>query len=179
MDADSGGGSKDRRGGYVCTVWCKQPFSGDVKVEFDAHVIRSDIEANNINFFLHYGDPSRRPLYDTRESRASAAYKLYHTLNGYIFTFLNDRESEEGQRARFRIRRCPGFKLLDEAYGYHCRRGVTYHVEIRKRGPRLTIAVDGKERVSAEAPEPLDGGLLGLRTFRTYLWWDNVRVTRP
>jgi len=181
MNAEPGGERRDQRAGYVCTAWCKQEFEGDVKVELDAHVLKSDVNANNINLFLHYTDPSGKPLYETRESRTDAAYKKYHELNGNIFTFLKDTSAEavEGKldRARVRIRHCPGFKLLKETYAYHCRQGVTYHIELVKRGGRLTITVDGKELLSAEDPEPLAGGLFGLRTFRTYLWWDNIRVT--
>lgn len=182
MNAEPGGERRDQRAGYVCTAWCKQEFSGDVKVELDAHVVRSDLDVNNINLFLHYTDPSGRPLQQTRESRADALYKYYHELNGYIFTFLKDTSSEavEGKldRARVRIRHCPGFKLLKETYDYHCRQGVTYHIELVKRGGRLTILVDGKELLSAGDPEPHGGGLFGLRTYRTYLWWDNIRVTQ-
>ena len=47
--------------GGVCTVWCKRKSSGDVRVEFDAHVIESLPNVNNINFFLCYSDPTGRP----------------------------------------------------------------------------------------------------------------------
>jgi hypothetical protein len=182
MNAEPGGERRDQRQGYVCTAWCRQEFSGDVKVELDAHVRRSDLDVNNINLFLHFSDPSGKPLYETRESRADAAYNKYHGLNGNIITYLKDtsQEAVDGKldRARVRIRHCPGFELLKETYTYHCRQGRTYRVELLKRGGRLTIAVDGNELLTAEDPEPLDGGLLGLRTYRTYLWWDNIRVTQ-
>jgi len=182
MNSDPGGDRSNRQGGYVCTAWCKQEFSGDVKVELDAHVLKSDIDANNINLFLHYTDPSGKPLYETRESRADAAYKKYHDLNGNIFTFLNDTGQEAVEqkldRARVRIRHCPGFELLTETYAYHCRKDVTYHIELVKQGGKLTITVDGNELLTADDPAPHDGGLFGLRTFRTYLWWDNIRVTQ-
>jgi len=176
--------TEGRQPGYCATVWCKQEFSGDVKVEFDAHVVSSSLDVNNINFFLLYSDPEGTPLYDTRESRADAGYKLYHVMNGYIFTFLNDTREESKQlpaderMARVRMRRCPGFNLLTETYDYHCRQGVTYHVEIVKQGTRLSISVDGNELLAHEDPEPHASGLIGLRTYRTYLWWDNIKVTQ-
>ena len=182
MNAEPGGERAEARAGYVCTAWCKQEFSGDVKVELDAHVLRSDPDVNNINMFLHFTDPSGKPLQETRESRADAAYKKYHELNGNIFTFLKDTSPEAVEakldRARVRIRHCPGFRLLDETYAYHCRQKQTYHIELVKQGRKLTITVDGNELLSAENPEPLSGGHFGLRTFRTYLWWDNIRVAR-
>ena len=168
--------------GGVATVWCKTPTPANVKVEFDAHVISSRPGVNNINFFLCYADPSGKPLFETREPRASAAYKLYHGLNGHIFTFLRDAKGEGGRRAdgsakaRIRMRRCPGFHLMTETYDHHCEAGVTYHVTIAKRGGELTYAVDGQVYLRATDPAPLPGGLLGLRTYRTYLWWDNVKA---
>ena len=170
-------------GDYVCTVWNATEFGGDLRIEFDAHVVASVPGVNNINFFCLYSDPGGRPLYDTRETRADADYNRYHDLNGYIVTFLQD-ASERGEawpdgtlKARFRMRRCPGFRLIDEAFDYHCRQGVTYHVALTRQGARLTYAVDGVVYVSAEDPEPLASGIIGLRTFRTELWWDNIRVT--
>lgn len=167
----------------VCTVWCRQPFAGDVRAEFDAHVVSSSVNTNNINFFLHYSDPSGTPLHETRDARASAAYPLYHVLRGNIFTFLNDTDTKpappppQEQKARFRIRHCPGFELLAETYAYHCRQGVTYHVAVETVGGRLSIAVDGETWLQADDPDAPRAGLIGLRTFRTVLWWDNIRVT--
>jgi len=163
--------------GTVCTVWHRRVFSGDLRVEFDAHVIESAVHANNINFFLFYADPSGVSLFETRRDRAGAGYGLYHDLNGYIITFLNDTEHQSG-KARFRMRRCPGFRLVDEAYAYHCRKGQTYHVVVTRTDGRLTYAVDGETYVAWTDPEPLREGLIGLRTFRTDLWWDHIRVVR-
>jgi len=166
----------------VCTVWCKQELPADLQVEFDAHVVSSPIEANNINFFMCYSDPSGKPLYETREARSTAGYRLYHQLNGHIFTFLNDFKKESTPypdgttKGRFRMRRCPGFQLMTETYDYHCKRGVTYRVAIRKRGGDITYAIDGKVYLQGKDEQPLGRGLIGLRTFRTHLWWDNVKV---
>jgi len=152
-------------------------ISGDVKVSLDAHVLGSSAGVNNINLFLMYSDPSGKPLCETRDARASGGYDLYHPLNGYIFTFLNADEEDKG-RARFRMRRCPGFNLLTETFDYHCRQGVTYHLEITKRAGAITFGVDGGTYLEHEDPHPWNEGILGLRTFKTDLWWDNIRVER-
>ena len=81
----------EQPGGGVATVWCRRPLPADFELEVDAHVTSSSIKANNINLFLCYADPSGRPLEVTRGQRSSAAYGLYHTLNGYIVTFLNEK----------------------------------------------------------------------------------------
>lgn len=163
--------------GHVCTVWYGLPLSGDVRVEFDAQVVGSTRGVNNINFFLFYSDPAGKALHDTRAERSDADYGRYHELNGYIFTFLNAGAERDG-KARMRMRRCPGFKLIAETYDHHCRPGTTYHVTITRRGGRITFSVDGKVYLKAEDARPWTKGLFGLRTFRTELWWDNIRVTR-
>jgi hypothetical protein len=168
--------------GYVCTAWCKETFPADVRIEFDAHVVDSEIDANNINFFFCYSDPTGTPLFETRQTRDDAGYKKYHGLNGHIITFLNDFKGTGGPnadgsaKARVRMRRCPGFDLMIETYAGHCRKGVTYRCTITKTGGKIAFAVDGNTVLEAVDPAPLEGGLLGLRTFRTHLWWDNIRV---
>lgn len=168
-------------GGFVCTVWCGTEVGGDLRVEFDAHVVASAPGVNNVNLFCLYSDPSGQPLYDTRAERAGADYPLYHPLDGYIVTFLQDPAATpraDGTRpARFRLRRCPGFALLQETHGYHCQQDRTYRVCFERRGRRLTYAVDGTVYLSADDRAPHDRGLIGLRTFRTELWFDNLEVT--
>jgi hypothetical protein len=170
-------------GGAVSTVWLRTPVTGDFRLETEAHVVSSTIAANNINLFFCYSDPSGKPLEETRESRRNAEYNLYHKLNGYIVTFLNDFEGEGGRhpdgstKARYRIRRNPGFNLLSEKFADHCREGVTYRIGIVKSGGDIRLSIDGADVLSARDPDPLPGGLIGLRTFRTHLWWDNLRVT--
>ena len=75
------------------------------------------------------------------------------------------------------MRRCPGFKLLTETFADYCERGVTYHCKIVKKGGHIEFYVNGKKYLEADDPSPLGGGQIGLRTFRTYLWWDNIKVT--
>lgn len=166
----------------VSTVWCRFQFPNDIHIEFDAHVISSPTNVNNINLFFSYSDPDGVPLFESRHQRKTGAYSLYHRLNGYIITYLNDSKHNRGifpensGPARFRFRRCPGFHLIQERYDYHCRQGTTYHVEMTKKGNRLTYSVDGVVYLDADDDDPLSGGMLGLRTFSTFLWWDNVRI---
>jgi hypothetical protein len=176
----------DQKGSkHVCTVWNKRIFPGDLEVSFRTCVLDSTIEANNINFFLYYANPEGGQLYNTRDLRQDGAYSHYHDLNGYIFTFLNDREGEAGtgedgrRSARFRMRRCPGFELLTETFDYHCQRDVVYNVSILKKGENISFSVDDKVYLEAVDPSPWSEGLLGLRTFQTDLWWDELCVRRP
>ena len=160
-------------GGGVATVWSRRPLPADFELEVDAHVVSSSTGVNNINLFFCYADPAGRPLEETRDARRSADYNLYHQLNGYIATFVR-----EAGAARIRLRRNPGFNLLVEQRGGETRAGVTYRLTLRKQGGEIVFSIDGREMARASDPTPWGGGLFGLRTFRTNLWWDNVRV-RP
>lgn len=178
MKADS----ETKQEEQVATAWLRKSLPADVKVSFDAQVIRSRRGVNNINVFLGFSDPTGADLVTTRSQRETAAYELYHQLNGYIFTFVADRKGakregpDELRRARIRIRRCPGFELLAETYTYHNVAGRIYEIEIRKRGPELIFSVDGIDLLHARDENPLQGGFLGLRTFGTYLRWSNIKV---
>jgi hypothetical protein len=170
----------DPKGPVVSTVWCRKELPENVEVHVKACVVASVPEVNNINFFLHYRHP--KGLWQTRDERASGDYKLYHGLEGYIFTFLRDAKGEGGldadgsHKARARMRRCPGFRLVDETFAGHCEAGKEYAIVIRKLGGTLTYSVDGVKVLEATDPTPLDSGFFGFRTYRTHLWWSALRV---
>jgi hypothetical protein len=172
----------DEPGKTTATVFLREPHKGDFRLSTEAQVVSSSANVNNINLFFSVSDPSGRPLIDSAAARASADYGLYHKLNGYIITFLNDEAAQGGRtadgstKARIRIRRNPGFKLLAETFTYHCKAGVTYRLLVEKTGGQIRFSVDGKELLRAHDPDPLAGGHLGLRTFRTHLWWSNIRL---
>ena len=137
----------------------RKPHAGDFEFEADAHVVSSSLNVNNINLFFGYSDPAGKPLEETQDARRTADYGFYHKLNGYIVTFLNDEEAGKG-KARVRIRRNPGFRLLAETFAYECRAGKTYHLRLVKRGGEISFSVDGKELLRANDPEPLGGRAL-------------------
>jgi chemotaxis protein MotB len=89
---------------------------------------------------MFYSDPAGIPLYETRAARETADYKLYHQLNGYILTFLNDRDGIDDRNyqgsgnARFRFRCCPGFKLVKEERLEHM-----VNIERKERGVLMRI----------------------------------------
>ena len=160
------------------TIWLDRTFGGCLRVEFDACVLASDGDKNNINFFLLFSDPAGRSLQQTRDERADGQYGKYHKLNGYVITFLANGEPD---RARFRMRDDPAFNLLQEEFTYECKQNKTYHIAIEKRGNRITYAVDGVvylDKVDDAANGEHKSGIIGFRTWHTDLWWDNLKVTR-
>jgi hypothetical protein len=165
--------------GYVATVWLNKEFSGDIQIQFDAHVISSTIDTNNINFFLYFNDPEKgRTLSGTRNLRLDGLYDHYFSLNGYIFTFLRPPHAKT-DLARFRLHRCPGFELMAQKFASHSRPGETYQITITKRGRELTFSVDGTEYLRASDDKyNWTRGFIGFRTFQTDLWFDNLLVKR-
>jgi hypothetical protein len=159
------------------TVWLNKVFSGNIRVEFDAHVLASDGDKNNINFFFLFSDPSRAPVSQSKEERADGKYGKYHKLNGYVFTFLANGNPD---KARFRFRDDPGFNLLQENFAYECKQNKTYHITVTKVDKRITYAVDGTvylDMIDDQANPAHESGIIGFRTWHTDLWWDNLKVT--
>lgn len=163
--------------GHVATVWLRKEFSGNIQVDFDAHVVSSSTDVNNINFFLYFTHPGNEALYDTRKQRTDGSYRSYFNLNGYIFTYLKDDPTKDV--ARFRLHRCPGFELIAQKFAFHNRQGETYHITITKRGKDLAFAVDGKVYLRATDDKyNWTKGYIGFRTYQTDLWFDNLQVKR-
>ena len=158
------------------TIWLDKTFEGDICVEFDAHVLASDGDKNNINFFFLFSDPSGRSLRQTMNERADGQYGKYHKLNGYVFTFLANGNPDN---ARFRMRDDPGFHLIQEKFTYECKRHKTYHITVTKNGNRITYSVDGTiylDKIDGTSNPEHKSGIIGFRTWHTDLWWDNLKV---
>ena len=132
--------------------------------------------ANNINFFFMYSDPSGKHLRQSAHERKSGLYQLYHQLNGYIFTNVTNGNELE---VRYRLRDNPGFELIDEVFTDESRIGQTRHIQIVKINDRLQYWVDSEKRVDVVDNKfnPVhEQGLIGLRTWHTSLWMDNLIV---
>lgn len=179
VDIDKPGQSKGASG----TVWLKQKHPENFIIKYNSCVVQSGIDANNINLFFSYNHPNGKPMIESREERSSGAYHLYHTLNGYIITFLNDYEAESGRypdgstKARIRMRKNPGFNLVNEDFTYHCKQNKLYQFEIIKYKNKITLIVDGEEKLSWEDPDqPYGEGLIGLRTFQSKLYWEKFKL---
>ena len=153
----------------VSTAWCPRVFEGDLILEFDACVVPPE-RSSNINFFMYASELDGGDVLDN--PRPSGAYKLYHNINNYIFTFVNDKG-----KGRYRMRRCPGFKLIHEVYVDHpAIINKVYHIQISKIGGRIRYFVDGEKIHDYVDEKPHNRGRMAFRTFRTKLWWNNLKV---
>ncbi len=162
----------------MCTIWLNKEFSGDLKVEFDACVLSSPGDKNNINFFFLFSDSSEKSLLETTGDRKNANYKKYHKLDGYVFTYLANGNPDT---ARFRLRDDRGFHVLQENFDYECRQNKIYRIAVTKIGNKLTYSVDGKtflDCIDDKYNDVHNKGLIGFRTWKTKLWWDNIKVSQ-
>lgn len=158
------------------TVWLNKEFTGNLRIEFDAHIVASKDTSNNINFFLLYSDTNGESLQKSQKERPNASYPKYHAMNGYIFTYVANGTTHP---ARFRLRDNPGFHLLAENYTYENQHGKTYHITIEKIDSKITYSVDGNmclEAVDDQFAEEHQKGIIGFRTYHTDLWWDNLKI---
>lgn len=168
----------DTTGHRCSTVWFDKEFSGNISVEFDVQVVSSSDTANNINFFFMYSDPSGKHLRQSAHERETGLYSLYHHLNGYIFTNVTNGNE---LKVRYRLRDNPGFNLVDEAFVGENRIGETHHIKIVKKNNRFQYWVDHEKILDVidDKFNPVyKQGLMGLRTWHTYLWIDNLIVKR-
>ncbi len=160
------------------TVWLDKRFSGNILIEFDVQIVSSGDTANNINCFIMYSHPGNKSLRETKGEREDGVYNHYHKLDGYIFTFVGNKDPDN---ARLRFRDNPGFHLLKEDFGANCEAGKTYHIKIVKKDNRFQYWVNGVKRLDKvdDAFNPVyNEGLFGFRTWHTALWWDNLKITR-
>lgn len=165
--------------GYRCsTVWFDKLFSGNISIEFKARIVSSSDSANNINFFFLYSDPAGKHLKESAPERATGSYGLYHKLNGYIFTNVTDGHE---QKIRYRFRDNPGFNLVDEVFTANKRSGVKRKIKIVKINNRFQYWEDGKkvlDIIDNKYHSVYDQGFMGLRTWHTSLWIDNLIVRK-
>ena len=176
---------------HVGTVWCRQEFQGDQAIEYTAR-IEPTLDAKghgetNLNFFLFASDPSGKSLLDTAAER-TGAYREYHSLRNYIFTYLNsdknDRSPIHGDHGtlftRVRFRKDPGFGLLREVWlEPTVEKGRDYRFTIVVQGPRMRFYVDGRKIIDHEdADRPHRRGLHGFRTWMSHLSAGEFRVSR-
>lgn len=170
----------DSTGYRASTIWFDKIFTGDISVKFDVHVLSSSDHANNINFFFLYSDPSGESLRLSAGERQSGQYSLYHQLKGYLFTNVTTSHDENEMEVRYRFRDNPGFEIIDERFTKGEKRGgVTHQIKIVKKGSHFQYWIDGTLIFDLfdEKYNPVhDHGFLGLRTWHTSLWIDNLVV---
>lgn len=162
----------------VATVWYRTPFAGDQLIRFRARVLPPR-QASNINFFFCASLPEGGDFF---AQHRTGAYTDYHRINNYTMTFTGQREGQANAPGYMRLRRNPGFVLLQENLGFKAEIETDYRIDILKRASTLQVFVGGvlalahDDRDAAGARQDWQGGYVGFRTFATKLWFDDFAV---
>jgi len=154
----------------AATIWWKEPLPADVLIEFTAGSTppADDNNAANLNLFVH----ARELDGSAYRFGRSGSYGEYHKIPNYIFTLTGG--FQEGWA---RARRNPGFNLASEDRSWRSEVGRSYRFRVVIAGGRVLAWIDGKLVHDFRDPEPLPGGHFALRTWRSRVWWSDVRVS--
>jgi hypothetical protein len=150
------------------TLWWHEELPADVLIEFMAGAeLPAEDNAANLNLILQARESDGSPYRPGR----SGKYDEYHSLPNYILTLTGG--FQEGWA---RVRRNPGFGLLAENRAIRSELGKNYHVRVALTGGRIRCWINGRLIHDVRDASPLPGGRLALRTWRSRVWWSDVRI---
>jgi len=163
-----------REGGY--TAFYRQPLPADLLAQFTVRTLPPD-QQKNINLISHCRPerPGDWPIVEL------GRYKGYQAMDNYIVTLVGtDGRDDWGKgltAGRTRLRRNPGFNLIDETPRENVP-GRTYELTFVTFAGRVRYYIDGEKIHDWQDPDPLPGGYFGLRTFCTVLEYSRVLLAR-
>lgn len=150
------------------TLWWRDELPADVLIEFMAGAeLSAEDNAANLNLILQAREADGSPYRPGR----SGKYDEYHSFPNYILTLTGG--FQEGWA---RVRRNPGLGLLAENRGIRSEPGKNYHVRVALTGGRIRCWLNGRLIHDVRDANPLPGGRLALRTWRSRVWWSDVRI---
>lgn len=165
----------DTQHGTGLTCWLKKEFTGDLEISFDACAVEPCF-ASNINFFF-YAKPIQGASLDLLNFTGS--YAQYHEkAQMYIVTQTGDFENVRGKSniGYSRLRKDPGFELINETYDIKTVLNELYRFYIKKKGKEISVIINDQLIHRYEDENPYESGLLGFRTYYTKLWIDHFKV---
>lgn len=160
------------------SVWLNRELTGNISIEFDVYLVSSADDANNINLFFMYSNPSGTPLKETAHQRRDGLYRRYHELQGYIVTNVTNGDSAS---IRYRFRKNPGFRLLKQAHSARNNRKQKIHITILKMENHIEYREDDQkifDVTDSEETGQYNSGLFGFRTWHTAMEIDNLVIKR-
>lgn len=166
MNIDVGGGA---------TIWFKHKLEGDLMIEYDVAVLKSDgvnDRVSDLNQFWMASDPENANLF-TR----AGTFSQYDDLRLYYVGMGGNNNSTT------RFRRYPGGgerPMLGEHTDpeHLLRPNTNYHIEIVCFKGLTQFIVNGEVYFSYTDPAPLTKGHFGFRTVRNHETIDNFKVHR-
>lgn len=151
------------------TLWWRVPLPADILVELTAGAdLPAEENAANLNLIFHAREPDGRAYQFGR----SAAYAEYQKIPNYIITLTGG-----FQDGWSRVRRDPGFAMLSEEKSTRSVPGRTYRIRAMITEGRIRYWLDGRLVHDTRDPHPLPGGHFALRTWRSRVWWSDLRIS--
>jgi hypothetical protein len=151
--------------GFECTAWFTEELAGDIAILYEARILQPAGDRNINLIFLAAAAEGANVLHVP----FTGAYNEYHKLPNYILTFTGTHS---------RLRRNPGFEMVAEDKNLLPEAGHTYKFAVTVRRGKVRCHIDGRLVHSYNDPKPHTKGRLAFRTYRTRLWWDNLKVHR-
>lgn len=155
----------------VATVWSRDPIPANVIIEFTGGSVPPADENNaaNLNLIVH----AREVDGSAYKFGRSGEYAEYHEIPNYIFTLTGG-----FQPGWARVRRNPGFKLLAEDSGMRSEVGEQHRFRVECVDGRLRYWIDDRLVHDVVDAKAYTGGHFALRTWRSRVWWSDVRVRK-
>ena len=164
------------------TVWIKEAMPEDVQdilIEYNAMVVPPK-KCSNMNLFYCAKTKEGAHILD---GGFNGVYEKYHdVLQMYTFTYcgafteiMPDGEVKEWNNGS-NMRRDPGFVLMSGNSTCHPQVNVPYKFEILKKGDQMTAWANGEKIHEYTSPNPLTGGCIGFRTWKTKIYFEDIKV---
>jgi hypothetical protein len=160
-------------GGY--TAFIKQPLPADLLVRYRCRTLPPD-GMNNINLISHCQppEPGKWPIVEL------GRYKGYREMPNYIVTFVSGKNESEGTRecpGRQRLRRNPGFALIDEKEAMPSDLDRLYEIAFTVLAGRVRYYIDGRKIFDWQDPQPVTGeGFFAFRTYKTHEVYSDLLI---
>jgi hypothetical protein len=145
--------------------------------QYTCRVLPSEDSWHNVNIISHCKpqQPGKWPIVEGGE------YKGYRELDNYIVTFLKADEEERaesgGCTGRQRLRRNPGFRLVEEKLIHPSEVEVDYRVTFAVRDGRVRYWIGEQQIFDWTDPEPITGeGYFALRTWQTISVYKDICI---
>lgn len=158
-------------GTSTATIWLRQPLPANVLIDLTCgSELPAENNAANLNLIVHATEADGAPYRFGRSGR----YAEYHQIPNYIFTLTG------GIRPGWaRARRNPGFHLLHEETSTRTEVGAAYRIRMLITDGRVRYWRDGRLVHDVRDPQPLPGGHFALRSWRSRVWWSDLRFHAP
>ncbi|MHC4914087.1 MAG: DUF6250 domain-containing protein [Planctomycetota bacterium] len=176
IEVRDGGFYVDAMAGGYSAFW-KKPLPANMLACYTCRVLPSEDSWHNINIISHCRPkvPGEWPIVE------GGKYKGYRELDNYIVTFLKSSDEEraagDGCTGRQRLRRNPGFQLVDEKLVHPSEPEVDYLVTFAVQDGRVRYWIGEQLIFDWQDPEPITGeGFFALRTWQTISVYKDILI---